>query len=55
MKNLKLKGSDPFNFHGYISMRLDGNLIAAEDTVANVPRHKAILLSLIDGICVRDS
>jgi AcrR family transcriptional regulator len=41
--------------HGYISMRLDGNLIAAEDTAANVPRHKAILLSLIDGICFRDS
>jgi AcrR family transcriptional regulator len=40
--------------HGYISMRLDGNLIAAEDTVANVPRHKAILLSLIDGIYLRD-
>lgn len=37
--------------HGYISMRLDGNLVAAEDTITNLPRHKAILLSLIDGIC----
>ena len=36
--------------HGYISMRLDGNLVAAKDTVTNLPRHKAILLSLIDGI-----
>lgn len=41
--------------HGYISMRLDGNLVAAEDTVTNLPRHKAILLSLIDGIYSRDS
>lgn len=40
--------------HGYISMRLDGNLVAAEDSVANLPRHKAILLSLIDGIYHRD-
>ena len=39
--------------HGYISMRLDGNLVAAEDTVTNLPRHKAILLSLIDGIYTR--
>lgn len=36
--------------HGYISMRLDGNLVAAEDTTTSLPRHKAILLSLIDGI-----
>ena len=36
--------------HGYISMRLDGNLVAAEDKKTNLPRHKAILLSLIDGI-----
>ena len=36
--------------HGYISMRLDGNLVAAEDTVTKLPRHKAILLSLINGI-----
>ncbi|WP_144779085.1 TetR/AcrR family transcriptional regulator [Marinobacter maritimus] len=41
--------------HGYISMRLDGNLVAAKDTVTNLPRHKAILLSLIDGIYHRDS
>ena len=41
--------------HGYISMRLDGNLMAAEDTVTKLPRHKAILLSLIDGIYYRDS
>lgn len=40
--------------HGYISMRLDGNLVAAEDSVANIPRHRAILLSLIDGIFHRD-
>lgn len=36
--------------HGYISMRIDGNLVAAKDTVANLPRHKAIMLSLVDGI-----
>lgn len=41
--------------HGYISMRLDGNLIAAEDSVTKLPRHKAILLSLMDGIYKRDS
>ena len=41
--------------HGYISMRLDGNLVAVKDTVTNLPRHKAILLSLIDGIYHRDS
>lgn len=41
--------------HGYISMRLDGNLVAAEDTVTKLPRHKAILLSLIDGIYYCDS
>lgn len=41
--------------HGYISMRLDGNLVAAEDKVTNLPRHKAILLSLIDGIYGRNS
>jgi AcrR family transcriptional regulator len=39
--------------HGYISMRLDGNLVAAEDSVTKLPRHKAILLSLIDGIYSR--
>lgn len=41
--------------HGYISMRLDGNLVAANDSVSNLPRNKAILLSLIDGIYGRDS
>lgn len=41
--------------HGYISMRLDGNLVAAEDTITNLPRHRAILLSLIDGIYYRDN
>ena len=41
--------------HGYIGMRLDGNLVAAEDTVTKLPRHKAILLSLIDGIYDRQS
>ena len=40
--------------HGYISMRLDGNLVPADDSVANLPRHKAIILSLIDGIYSRD-
>jgi len=40
--------------HGYISMRLDGNLVPADDSVANLPRHKAIMLSLIDGIYSRD-
>jgi AcrR family transcriptional regulator len=40
--------------HGYISMRMDGNLVAANDTITNLPRHKAILLSLINGIYYRD-
>tara|TARA_R110002051_G_scaffold325086_1_gene425692 strand:- start:12 stop:689 length:678 start_codon:yes stop_codon:yes gene_type:complete len=41
--------------HGYISMRLDGNLVAAEDTATNLPRSKAILISLIDGIYCRET
>lgn len=41
--------------HGYISMRLDGNLVAAKDSVSNLPRNKAILLSLIDGIYGRNA
>jgi AcrR family transcriptional regulator len=41
--------------HGYISMRLDGNLVAAEDSVSKLPRSKAILFSLIDGIYGRVS
>lgn len=41
--------------HGYISMRLDGNLVAAEDTVTDLPRSKAILLSIIDGIYCRET
>jgi AcrR family transcriptional regulator len=40
--------------HGYISMRMDGNLVPAEDNITNLPRHKAILLSLINGIYYRD-
>jgi AcrR family transcriptional regulator len=36
--------------HGYISLRLDGNLVAAEDAVTKLPRSKAIMMSLIDGI-----
>lgn len=41
--------------HGYISLRLDGNFVAAKDSVSNLPRNKAILLSLIDGIYGRDA
>lgn len=41
--------------HGYISMRLDGNLVAAEDGVTKLPRHQAIMLSLINGIDRGDS
>jgi AcrR family transcriptional regulator len=41
--------------HGYISMRMDGNLVPAEDTITNLPRHKAILLSLINGIHYLDN
>jgi len=40
--------------HGYVSMRLDGNLVAAEDTITKLPRHKAILLSLLHGVYYRD-
>lgn len=36
--------------HGYISMRLDGNLIAKSDSVSGVTRHKAIVDALFDGI-----
>jgi AcrR family transcriptional regulator len=41
--------------HGYISLRLDGNFVAAKDSGSNLPRNKAILLSLIDGIYGRDA
>jgi len=41
--------------HGYISMRMDGNLVPAEDTITKLPRHKAILLSLINGIYYRNN
>ena len=36
--------------HGYISMRLDGNLIAKSDSVSGVARHQAIVDALFDGI-----
>jgi len=36
--------------HGYISMRLDGNLIAKTDRVSGVARRKAIVDVLFDGI-----
>ena len=41
--------------HGYISMRMNGNLVPAEDTITKLPRHKAILLSLINGIYYSDN
>lgn len=40
--------------HGYISMRLDGNLVDARDKVTKLPRSKAILLALLDGIKHRE-
>lgn len=36
--------------HGYISMRLDGNLIAKSDSVSGIARHQAIVDALFDGI-----
>jgi AcrR family transcriptional regulator len=36
--------------HGYISMRLDGNLIALEDESSGEPREIAIIDAVLDGI-----
>jgi AcrR family transcriptional regulator len=36
--------------HGYISMRLDGNLVAKSDEKAGIPRHHAIVDALFAGI-----
>lgn len=36
--------------HGYISLRLDGNLIAKADEETGIPRARAIVDALFDGI-----
>lgn len=36
--------------HGYISLRLDGNLIAKTDEETGIPRARAIVDALFDGI-----
>ncbi|WP_309644312.1 TetR/AcrR family transcriptional regulator [Phenylobacterium sp.] len=35
--------------HGYVSMRLDGNLVAANDARTGEPRHRTIIAALISG------
>ena len=36
--------------HGYVSLRLDGNLIPLKDEVSGKPRERAIIDALLDGI-----
>ncbi len=36
--------------HGYVSLRLDGNLIALDDEVSGEPRERAIVDALLSGI-----
>jgi len=36
--------------HGYVSLRLDGNLIPLNDEVSGEPRERAIVDALFDGI-----
>ena len=36
--------------HGYISLRLDGTLIAGKDEQTDAPRDRAIISALLDGI-----
>ncbi len=36
--------------HGYVSLRLDGNLIPLDDEVTGEPRERAIVDALLDGI-----
>jgi AcrR family transcriptional regulator len=36
--------------HGYISLRLDGTLIAGKDEQTGAPRERAIITALLDGI-----
>lgn len=35
--------------HGYVSMRLDGNLTAAQDAKTGQSRHRAIIAALMSG------
>jgi hypothetical protein len=39
--------------HGYVSLRLDGNLIPLRDEVSKEPRDRAIVDALFDGIASR--
>jgi hypothetical protein len=36
--------------HGYVSLRLDGTLVAGVDEVSGAPRELAIVDALIDGL-----
>lgn len=36
--------------HGYVSLRLDGNLVPLNDEVSGEPRERAIIDALFDGI-----
>lgn len=36
--------------HGYVSMRLDGNLIAKDDEITGQPREEAIIDVILNGI-----
>ncbi len=38
--------------HGYVSLRLDGNLIPLNDEVTGDPRERAIVDAMLDGILV---
>lgn len=36
--------------HGYVTMRLDGNFIEKNDEINGLPRHKAIVEAMLEGI-----
>lgn len=36
--------------HGYVCMRLDGNLVSKTDEITGEPRHRAIITALLDGL-----
>ncbi|MFN4228446.1 TetR/AcrR family transcriptional regulator [Parvibaculum sp.] len=39
--------------HGYVSMRIEGNLVPGRDKVTGEPREKAIVTALLEGIVPR--
>ena len=36
--------------HGYVTMRLDGNLVEKNDEISELPRRKAIVEAMLEGL-----